>query len=341
MAVTSKKIAELAGVSRGTVDRALHNRGRVKPEVAERIKKIADELGYQPHSAAQSLALTHRQYKIGVYIQSTDTPTMKIVLRGIKKAIEELNMVGVETKLITNGTFDNAAEMNAIDELVEWGSQAIAITPTTEDDLIERVDQLVESGIPVVVFNGDIPNSKRMCYVGTDNYKGGKVAGYLLGNMIPAGGKVMPVTAHLTNHAHYIRAQGFIEVMQRDFPDIEVLPLQGCFDRDEFAYQITKTALRENPDIAGMYFASSGVHGAVKAIKEMKQDHPIKVISFDVEANTRDIRNGYITVCLDQHPEEEGYRSMHILYDYLAKDKLPKSEYAFTELGVVTKYSLD
>ena len=46
MAVTAQQIAELAGVSRGTVDRALHNRGRVNPEVAARIQRIAEELGY-------------------------------------------------------------------------------------------------------------------------------------------------------------------------------------------------------------------------------------------------------------------------------------------------------
>lgn len=46
MSVTLKQIAELAGVSRGTVDRALHNRGRVSDEVAQRIRQIADELGY-------------------------------------------------------------------------------------------------------------------------------------------------------------------------------------------------------------------------------------------------------------------------------------------------------
>ena len=49
MAVTLQQIAEFAGVSRGTVDRALHNRGRVNPEVAARIRKIADELGYRYH----------------------------------------------------------------------------------------------------------------------------------------------------------------------------------------------------------------------------------------------------------------------------------------------------
>ena len=46
MAVTIQKIAELSGVSRGTVDRALNNRGDVRPEVARTIREIADRLGY-------------------------------------------------------------------------------------------------------------------------------------------------------------------------------------------------------------------------------------------------------------------------------------------------------
>ena len=46
MAVTVQQIADATGVSRGTVDRALNNRGRVDPEVAERIRRTAEEMGY-------------------------------------------------------------------------------------------------------------------------------------------------------------------------------------------------------------------------------------------------------------------------------------------------------
>ena len=57
MPVTLQQIAEAAGVSRGTVDRALKNRGRVNAEVAERIRKIAKEMGYQPSRAGRALAM--------------------------------------------------------------------------------------------------------------------------------------------------------------------------------------------------------------------------------------------------------------------------------------------
>lgn len=77
MAVTAQQIAELAGVSRGTVDRALHNRGRVNPEVAAKIHKIAAELGYKPNLIGQALVKSRREFKLGAILQSTETPTSR------------------------------------------------------------------------------------------------------------------------------------------------------------------------------------------------------------------------------------------------------------------------
>ena len=68
MAVTAQQIAELAGVSRGTVDRALHNRGRVNPEVAAKIHKIAAELGYKPNLIGQALVKSRREFKLGAIL---------------------------------------------------------------------------------------------------------------------------------------------------------------------------------------------------------------------------------------------------------------------------------
>ncbi len=65
MPVTLQQIAEAAGVSRGTVDRALKDRGRVRPEVAEKIKNIAKEMGYQPSLAGRALVMAKRDLKTG------------------------------------------------------------------------------------------------------------------------------------------------------------------------------------------------------------------------------------------------------------------------------------
>ena len=60
MAGTMQQIAELTGVSRGTVDRVLHNRGRVKKEVAERVKEAAREVGYMTKS--EKRACVHSRF---------------------------------------------------------------------------------------------------------------------------------------------------------------------------------------------------------------------------------------------------------------------------------------
>ena len=73
MAGTIQQIAELAGVSRGTVDRALNNRGRINPEVAKKIEQIADEIGYVPKhrkKADSTGKQSGRGKRVGVVMKS-------------------------------------------------------------------------------------------------------------------------------------------------------------------------------------------------------------------------------------------------------------------------------
>ena len=88
--VTSGKIAELAGVSRGTVDRALHNRGGVNPEVEKKIKQLADQLGYKPDRAGKALSSRKNPPKIGVLLNSVGNAFFDEVKRGIAAAEKEL-----------------------------------------------------------------------------------------------------------------------------------------------------------------------------------------------------------------------------------------------------------
>ena len=86
MAVTIQQIAEQAGVSRGTVDRALNHRGRINPEVAERICRLADEMGYVQKERKHSRTAKDERLKIGVVTQLARSSFMQEVNRGIVKA---------------------------------------------------------------------------------------------------------------------------------------------------------------------------------------------------------------------------------------------------------------
>ena len=100
MRVTLNEIAKAAGVSRGTVDRALNNRGRIHPEVAEKIRRIARDMGYTTNVNARALALSSKPRKIGVILQLVDTPFVKTVQEGIETAARELRQIGFSLDII-------------------------------------------------------------------------------------------------------------------------------------------------------------------------------------------------------------------------------------------------
>ena len=202
MAVTAQQIADLAGVSRGTVDRALHNRGRVNPEVKEKIQKIALELGYKPNLIGQALVRSKQDFKLGVILQSTETPTMQIVRAGVQRAAEELAASGVELIMRENRGLDTEMVLEHIEELVSQGVQGLAIAPNNSPEIRQCIDELYEQGIPVITFNSDAPGSRRLAFIGMDNYRAGQTAAGLLRLMLPEGGKVLPLAGHLNNTAH-------------------------------------------------------------------------------------------------------------------------------------------
>lgn len=75
MKMTIRKIAELAGVSRSAVDKVIHGRAGVRPEIRERVQQIIAETGYVPiHERKAAEPEANREQTIGVIILSLNNP---------------------------------------------------------------------------------------------------------------------------------------------------------------------------------------------------------------------------------------------------------------------------
>ena len=99
--VTMQKIAELCGVSRGTVDRVMHGRGRVSSETAAHIMQIAKELGYEPNPAGKALAARKKQPHVAVILPSEGNPFFDEVIRGLQTSAEFYSSYGLKMELYT------------------------------------------------------------------------------------------------------------------------------------------------------------------------------------------------------------------------------------------------
>ena len=146
MAVTIKEIAEYANVSRGTVDRALHGRGGVKPEVERRIRAIAENMGYKPNSVAKSLSNLKKKMTIGLLLPSVKNLFFADLIRGAMDAKKALEDYGVEIKLVEMRGYDPEEQLEKIEEILNQKIDILALTPFDDPRIAKKIDEIVKSG---------------------------------------------------------------------------------------------------------------------------------------------------------------------------------------------------
>ena len=168
MKVTVKSLAQAAGVSRGTVDRVLHNRGAVKDEVAKRVRLLAKELGYVPNRAGRALAAYKTPIKIGALMPSVGNAFYQEIIQGINEAQNEFADLGLEVVLKEVEGFDEQVHLEAIDSLLKKGCRALCLATVNTPRLAERINELHDKGTVIVLLNTDVENTRRLCYVGSD-----------------------------------------------------------------------------------------------------------------------------------------------------------------------------
>ena len=341
MAVTIQQIADAAGVSRGTVDRALNNRGRVDPDVAENIRKISEELGYirKPRKTG---AGKKKICRIGIVTQLAGASFMIKINQGIHEAAEELRDRGVEVILKESMSVDEKEQIHMIRELVAEGIDGLALMPVDSEDVRVEINRVIEQEeIPVVTFNSDIVGTKRICFVGMDNKKSGRTAAGLMKLMTGGTGKVLVITGYFTNHSNNSRVAGFIEEMKASCPGIEVVGVQGSFDDADEVEKIIVNTMHTIPDLNGILTVSGGQAGIKKAFQDLKLTKlPYVVIYDQTPRNERALRENFADFLIDQNGYVQGYRPPHILADLLQKKIQPPEEMILTDIIIRTKDNL-
>ncbi len=340
MAATIEQIAEAAGVSRGTVDRVLHNRGRVNQEVADRVWKIADELDYVPKRRKQNKP--GQKTKIGIVTQLAKASFMTEVNRGIKDAGNELEDRGVELIIREIISIDEAEQLQAVDDLVLQGIQGLAIMPAGCAAVRIKLNHLIEErNIPVVTFNSDIIGTGRICFVGLDNRKSGSVAAGLMGMLTGSKGKILIITGYFSNNVNNTRVDGFLEEIKKTFPELEPVGVQGSFDDADEVEKIIINTMTAYPDLAGILVVSGGQAGIVSAFESLGLKKRPYVIAYDLTPeNVKLLNDNRIDFLIDQEGYVQGYRPPGILADLIQKGKKPEAEFLYTDINIKTKYNI-
>lgn len=249
---TIKEIAALAGVSRGTVDRVLNNRGSVNPDTAEKIRDIARALDYKPNIAGLVLAAQKKKLKLGVVLFSAENPFFIDVEEGVTEKAEELAGYNCAV-VIRHITYGVEQQLQAIQELLEEEVSGIALAPYNDERIRKCINTLYDRGIPVVTFNTDIENSRRIAYVGSHYAKSGETAAGLMHLMTHDKVRVGIVTGSPDILCHTERVAGFVNSLKRYKSDMEIVDVVENHDDEFESYEKTTRLLTEHPELNALF----------------------------------------------------------------------------------------
>lgn len=337
MSITAKEIAALAGVSRGTVDRALKNRPGINPETKEKILEIADKYDYKPNIIGKALVYSGKSVEIHVILNSIGNPFFDDVKSGIYTAAEEFLSYGF--KIITHEFKGYSADelLKILSELPDDTKQLI-ITPISDKRVEEKVQSLINSGVKVILLSNTLKNVKGAIYVGCDYFKSGMTAGRLIGLISGGRAKLFLVTGTAGHKGHAERVEGIKKLIKNEYPDIKLLGITENYDDDDLAYSSMKNVLEEYKKIDFVYITAGGVNGALRALRE--HGGSIKVCTFDDTPVVKEaLKTGSVLATISQQPFEQGYQAVKVLFEMIIK-KQEITEDIYSELFIKVDKSI-
>jgi ribose transport system substrate-binding protein len=230
---------------------------------------------------------------------------------GLKAASDDL---GVKTSFTGPLDFDTAGQARQLDELIARKPAGILIFPGDAAALAGGIDRAVEAGIPVACLTGDVPDSKRLVFLGIANYQAGRAGGEMLAEAIGGKGKVLLGTFPAPSVLE--RVKGYKDLFAEKYPKIEVVDVVNDKADPSYAPTAYAQALQAHPDVVGIggTDGDSG-KGAALAVVERHKVGAIKIVAMDRNPDMLPyIADGTIHGAIAQKSWLESYLAVHLLH---------------------------
>ena len=339
--MTIKEIAKLANVSLGTVDRVIHNRGKVSPKTHKRVLDILQQVDYQPNIYARGLVL-NKSFTIAALVPLFDTgeywegPQL-----GIKKAEEDFKQFGLAVKLFLFDQNLPESFKEQAQKVIDSKPDGVILAPVINFEAVKLTKRLQELGTPFTIIDSNIANSGALSFIGQDAYQSGKLAAKLLKSEISGNGGISIISIK-NNENHNKTLQKRIEGFKDYFLESDFLQTISLNEYDihqrskDWKEVLLETCRAQNT--SGIFVPSSKVHYVAEIIDELGLD--VKLVGNDLIERTKFyIEKGIIHYVIGQRPENQGYYALEIFYKFLVLSlKIEKEKYL--PLDIITLENL-
>lgn len=319
---TLKDVAERSGASLRTVKKVMSGDETVREKTRNAVLQAAEELHYTRNRAASALAKNHIMNVAVVYSRTTEAYFPEIE-DGFNQALSELSDFGLRLEwCITNERGPKAQRAILESLLTRDDVDGVILQPYSASRLDDLIDALADAGKAVVTFGSDAPGSKRLCHVGPDAYRSGRIGAQILANYISKQGKVFVINQGRDHMQTRERSRGFMDRVAEHYPDIQIFEMNLPENSDLYPDMVVR--ILESESVAGIFCTDANTLLAGRVLKE-RNNQNVVLVGFNLSDNGITLmKEGFIKVIIDTAPEIYAYLAAKSMYEFLNEGILPE-----------------
>jgi len=258
--------------------------------------------GGSPHSVDEKYFLISTNIKV---------PYWQEALAGVNRAAAQLQ---VRAEMVGPDTYDPKAQHEQFQETLKQKPTGILLSASDPTALQDDIAAAVAQGVPVITIDSDAPTSKRLLFIGTDNYKAGVMGARVVASRLEGKGSVviytMPEQPNLKD-----RMRGYMDVFH-DHPQIKVVEVVDVKGDPRVAYDKTTEMIEKNAKVDAFVCLEANSGPEIADVLDRKKVTGKLVVAMDADERTLEgIRRGSIAATVGQRPFTMAFLGIKALDD--------------------------
>jgi len=338
---TIKDIAKLAGVSKGTVDRVLHKRGKVSEDALKKINDILSKIDYRPNPIAKTLK-SNKVYQLSLIIPDvTQDSFWSPCLNAVNEVKEKYQNFGISIEITTYSSKATNSFLSVSKQVIKSNPDAILMVPLFYKEALKIAELCKTKEIVLSTFNNTIKDANHVNFIGQDLYKSGRVAAKLFDTLLSNGNILLVHIDQDFDNATHMQAK------EKGFRDYFTDKNTGLFHINTLNINHNKTEkslnqlelYAEDKELDGIFVTTSKTY--IAGLFKEKTKKKIKIVGYDlIDENNSLLKKGNIDFLINQNPRQQTFLGLSQLAEYfLFETHLPKE--TLLPIGIINSENLE
>lgn len=321
-----KDIARLAGVSAGTVDRVLHNRGRVSDAAQKKITEVMQQIDYKPNLLARTLG-SNKKYRLAViFPDPASDPYWLKAQEGIWQAESEWVQYGISILPFTFDLLSKKSFAKVAETAFEAHPDGVVLAPIFHHESLPAIDKFRTQRIPIVLFNTYLAESHPLSFIGQNLYESGRVGAELMMTGMEGGRiAILHLDEDVMDSVHlHEKEKGFRDVFQETAHAASYEIITVCMERREKGLEGKLETLFRDEALKGVFISTSRGTAVAASVLHRVGKNGIRLIGYDLlDINLPYLNNRTIDFLINQNPKRQIIHGIRHLANQLMFKKNP------------------